>query len=135
MSMINMIGQGSNSGSIKSANSTDSLTLPRNTTMRLSAQNEDENEIMNLLLEVFVNENINIKDCPNDQAKEDRAKIKRELSDIRACLDRIETLCRSIMFPIRFPCYILTNFLIISLDKMFQMETATTDQHLLGRRE
>ena len=103
MSIANIIGQGSNSGSIKSANSTDSLTLPRNTTMRLSAQNEDENEIMNLLLEVFVNENNNIKDLPNDQAKEDRAKIKRELSDIRACLDRIETLCRSITFPIRFP--------------------------------
>ena len=103
MSIATIIGQGSNSGSIKSANSTDSLTLPRNTTMRLSAQNEDENEIMNLLLEVFVNENNNIKDLPNDQAKEDRAKIKRELSDIRACLDRIETLCRSITFPIRFP--------------------------------
>ena len=104
MSIANIIGQGSNSGSIKSANSTDSLTLPRNTTMRLSAQNEDENEIMNLLLEVFVNENRHLKDRPNDQAKEDRAKIKRELSDIRACLDRIETLCRSLMFPIRFPC-------------------------------
>ena len=66
MSIANIIGQGSNSGSIKSANSTDSLTLPRNTTMRLSPQNEEENEILNLLLEVYVNENINRRPsiCP-----------------------------------------------------------------------
>ena len=65
MSIANIIGQGSNSGSIKSANSTDSLTLPRNTTMRLSPQNEEENEILNLLLEVFVNGNLNMNKRPS----------------------------------------------------------------------
>ena len=36
------------------------------------------------------------------QAREDREQIKRELEDIRACLDRIENLCRSIIYPIRW---------------------------------
>ena len=53
MSMIHILGSGSNTGSLRSVTSTDSPALPRNTNGRLSAPIGDENDILNLLLEVF----------------------------------------------------------------------------------
>ena len=53
MSVISILGNGSNSSSLKNATPTDSPTLPRNPNRRLSALGENENEITKLLLEVF----------------------------------------------------------------------------------
>ena len=53
MSVISILGTPGNSNSIKRDTPNDSPTLHRNPNTRKSAQGGDENEIMNLLLEVF----------------------------------------------------------------------------------
>ena len=49
------------------------------------------------------------------QAREDREQIKRELEDIRACLDRIENLCRSIIYPIRWRHVASSRVLVLTV--------------------
>ena len=65
MSVISILGNGSNSSSLKNATPTDSPTLPRNPNRRLSALGENENEITKLLLEVLARKS-NIHKLLND---------------------------------------------------------------------